>query len=194
MLYKVLQATIEKPTKNDFVKTCNNYLKDLHIDLGFEEIGKMSKWCIQKLVKEKTMEAALKYLKIIQSKQTKIMHLKYDDLKIQEYLLDGNQNTNVSKFIFKARSMTLNIKTQKSWKYQDKICVGCGVQNETGDEILISDGLSDGTINQKTQQNSYDMLYSGNIGDMIDVAKTLIKRLKVRDKLQNEKAEETSLG
>ena len=90
--------------------------------------------------------------------------------------------------------MTLNIKTQKSWKYQDKICVGCGVQNETGDEILISDGLSDGTINQKTQQNSYDMLYSGNIGDMIDVAKTLIKRLKVRDKLQNEKEEETSLG
>ena len=122
MLYKVLQATIEKPTKNDFVKTCNNYLKDLHIDLGFEEIGKMSKWCIQKLVKEKTMEAALKYLKIIQSKQTKIMHLKYDDLKIQEYLLDGNQNTNVSKFIFKARSMTLNIKTQKRWKYKDDVC------------------------------------------------------------------------
>ena len=122
------------------------------------------------------------------------MHLKYDDLKIQEYLLDGNQNTNVSKFIFKARSMTLNIKTQKSWKYQDKICVGCGVQNETGDEILICDGLSDGTINQITQQISYDMLYSGNIGDMIDVAKTLIKRLKVRDKLQNEKEEETSLG
>ena len=122
------------------------------------------------------------------------MHLKYDDLKIQEYLLDGNQNTNVSKFIFKARSMTLNIKTQKSWKYQDKICVGCGVQNETGDEILICDGLSDGTINQITQQISYDMLYSENIGDMIDVAKTLIKRLKVRDKLQNEKEEETSLG
>ena len=48
--------------------------------------------------------------------------------------------------------MTLNIKTQKSWKYQDKICVGCGVQNETGDEILICDGLSDGTINQITQQ------------------------------------------
>ena len=45
-----------------------------------------------------------------------------------------------------------------------------------------------------TQQISYDMLNSGNIGDMIDVAKTLIKRLKVRDKLQNEKEEETSLG
>ena len=68
------------------------------------------------------------------------------------------------------------------------------MQNETGDEILICDGLSDGTINQITQQISYDMLYSGNIGDMIDVAKTLIKRLKVRDKLQNEKEEETSLG
>ena len=68
------------------------------------------------------------------------------------------------------------------------------MQNETGDEILICDGLSDGTINQITQQISYDMLYSGNIGDMIDVAKTLIKRLKVRDKLQYEKEDETSLG
>ena len=56
MLCEVLQATVEKPTKNDFVKTFKNYLKELNIDLGFEEIGKMSKWCIQKLVKKKRLK------------------------------------------------------------------------------------------------------------------------------------------
>ena len=50
--------------------------------------------------------------------------------------MEGNKNINVSKFIFKERSQTLDIKTQKKWKYDDKACVGCNVREETGEEIL----------------------------------------------------------
>ena len=59
------------------------------------------------------------YLLEIKIKQTNISHIKYDDLQMQGYLVDGNRNTKISKFIFKVRSMTLNLKTQKSWKYSD---------------------------------------------------------------------------
>ena len=58
------------------------------------------------------------YLLEIKIKQTNISHIKYDDLQMQEYLVDGNRNSIISK-IFKVRSMTLNLKTQKSWKYSD---------------------------------------------------------------------------
>ena len=59
------------------------------------------------------------YLLEIKIKQTNISHIKYDDLQMQGYLVDGNRNNKISKFIFKVRSMTLNLKTQKSWKYSD---------------------------------------------------------------------------
>ena len=170
MIYRILETTKENPSNNDFVKTCLKYLKQLDINLSFEELEKMSKWSIRKLVKQQTAKAAFKYLTDIQAKQSKISHIKYDDLKIQEYLLDGNRNTDVTKFIYKARSMTLNIKTQKSWKYSDKTCVGCGVNCETGDEILSCTGFIENNNDKIIQSLHYDMLYSGKISEMTEVA------------------------
>ena len=54
MLYKVLQATRETPIKNDFVKTCEPYLKQLNMNMTFEELSKMSKWRVKQLVKSKS--------------------------------------------------------------------------------------------------------------------------------------------
>ena len=53
---------------------------------------------------------------------------------MQQYLCE-NKNTNISKFITKARAKTLNIKTHKSWKYEDRACLGCKIREESGDEI-----------------------------------------------------------
>ena len=40
LVFKVLQATLENPLKNDFVETCKKYMKILNIDLTFEQLGK----------------------------------------------------------------------------------------------------------------------------------------------------------
>ena len=66
------------------------------------------------------MEApGLKYL------QTKVMHIKYCDLSIQEYFVGGNCNRKLSQLIFKACSQTLDINTQQKWGYADSTCIGC---------------------------------------------------------------------
>ena len=44
MIFQVLQPTCDNPIKNDFVKTCEKYLKTLVINLSFEEIEKLSQW------------------------------------------------------------------------------------------------------------------------------------------------------
>ena len=62
MIYQVLKATWENPIKNDFVKTCKEYLATLEINLSFQEIEEMSQWSFKKMVKEKTEAAGLKYL------------------------------------------------------------------------------------------------------------------------------------
>ena len=107
MLYKVFKATCENPLKKDFVQTCKKYLE---LTFTFEEISEMSNMRFKQLVKQKTEEAGLKYLITEKNKQSKIAHLEYFKLEMQEYLLSGNRNTKLSKLIFQARGRNLDIK------------------------------------------------------------------------------------
>ena len=50
MVYKVFEATCENPIKNDFVVTCEKYLKTLDIKLSFSEIAQMGNWKLKNLV------------------------------------------------------------------------------------------------------------------------------------------------
>lgn len=183
MLFKVLEATRENPTKNDFVKTCESYLEKLKINMTFEELGKLSKWSVKKMVKEKTHEAGFNYLLKEKNKQNKISEIQYSDLEIQEYLLEGNRNTKMSKVIFKARAMCLDIKTQKSWKYKDDICVACGVKSETGDELLFCSSYKNGKYDKDIQSLCYKTFYEGPSSDMHLLANVVEKRLKQREQM-----------
>ena len=182
MIYQVLKATCDYPTKNDFVKTCQQYLDELDIKLSFEEIENMSKWTFKKLVKEKTKAAGLKYLMDQKGQQTKTSSVHYDDLKLQEYFIDGNCKKNISQLIFKARSKTLDIKTQQKWKYADKICFGCKTKEESGNEILICENLNK---ENKDSVNPivYDWFYKNTVSDIIEVGLLLDRGLKQREKI-----------
>ena len=102
----------------------------------------MSQNKFKQIVKQKTEVAAFKYLIKEKNKQTKISHLKYSSLKMQEYLLEGNKNTYISRLIFKARGRNLDIKTHKKWKYDDDLCVGCGKNVESEEELITCESSS----------------------------------------------------
>ena len=102
----------------------------------FKKLKKCLNGILKKLVKSKTEAAGLKYLLSQKEKQTKVMHIKYCELKIQEYFVGGNCTKKISQLIFKARSQTLDIKSPQQWKYADSTCIGCKIREETGEEIL----------------------------------------------------------
>ena len=91
---------------------------------------------------------------------------------MQDYLLDGNFNTKVSKVVYKARTQTLDIKTQKRWKYE---------RQETIQELLTCTYLSD--KNEETKTIHYDWLISGSGRQMFKVGQVLAKILKAREKI-----------
>ena len=99
-------------------------------------------------------------------------------MEIQEYLLEGNENTEVSKLIYKSRGKTLDIKTHKSWKYEDKLCVGGNTNVETETELLSCDGFGNEEEDQDTL--SYNLVFSESVSDRIRVAKIIKKRIKTR--------------
>ena len=81
--------------------------------------------------------------------------------------------------------MTLNIKTQKRWKYKDDVCVGCGLKSEDGDELINCKGYGD-QGNIIINSMSYSWFFGGISSKMFDVAKVMMERLKKREKLMEE--------
>ena len=77
-----------------------------------------------------------------------VPNIKYEKLEMQQYL-NENTNTNISKFISKARAKTLEIKKHKSWKYEDKKCSGCKIREESGDKILTCEKFGSYGENEK---------------------------------------------
>ena len=67
-------------------------------------------------------------------KKKKTANLEYSSLKLQKYFtcLYPNQ----ARIVFKCRSQTLNIKSHLTYKYQDLLCRGCEIEEETLQHIV----------------------------------------------------------
>jgi hypothetical protein len=63
---------------------------------------------------------------------------------------------------------------QKKWKYDDTLCTGCGQNEETGQEILMCDELSE---NLKTSHTVG--FYKQLVKDQVGAAKVMMKKLKL---------------
>ena len=175
-MYKIFKAIEENPIKNDFVNTCKKYLGILKMNTTFEEIAEMSKFKFTQILKEKTKYEAFMFLKSQQSKQEKIKNIVYKELKMQDYLAEGDRNIVTSKIIFKARGQTLDIKSQKRWKYDDLQCEGCHQNVETGEEILQCEYLG-----SNVNQVEYSWFYSEIVTKQILTGKVMTKKLKKRN-------------
>ena len=189
MVSRVFQATRDNPIQNDFVNSCKKYLDSLEIELDFDDIRKMSRYAFKKLVKGKTTEAGFKYLmkkKNEKGKQMKIENLEYSKLSLQEYLLCGSNDIEISKLIFKTRGQILDIKEHKKWKYKDDICVGCEKKSETFEEIISCPGLME-PDEVVEEEISHNIFLGGSVEDMERIAKILKKRLKRREKILEDK-------
>ena len=139
----------------------------------------MSEWSFKKLVKDRTEKAALKFLLDEKEKQTKIAHVQYDRLEIQDYMISGECSTKMSRIIFKARSQTLDVKTQRKWKYNDKACIGCKRKEETGQEIMICENLNNEN-RIATHPINYGAFFDKNLTNMVKAAILIDKALKRR--------------
>ena len=75
----MLIAQTDNPSKGDFVKLVEKDLNQIEEDLDFTQIQSMSIRDFKKLIKLKTKIAAFKRIIGLQSKHSKIKHIKYDD-------------------------------------------------------------------------------------------------------------------
>ena len=82
----------------------------------------------------KTRIAAFQYLKILQSKHTKIENIQYDKFETQSYLTSPMFTNNEVNLLHALRSRTVNVKCNFSSKHKDDLL--CPLCSEECDDQL----------------------------------------------------------
>ena len=73
---------------------------------------------------------------------------------------------------------------------QDKIngkpnfCIGSGIRNETGEEIISCSGYGDFNDDLGSKPMMYSILYYGTTVEMVKLAKMMMTRMKVRENMK----------
>ena len=81
----------------------------------------MSKEMLSNFVKTQAKEQALLFLNAQKLKHSKVLHIKHDELIIQDYLRPQNiRNLKMAKFLFTARTRMMDIGANFSNKYGEK--------------------------------------------------------------------------
>ena len=103
LIQRVLKAQLEKPSKNDFILSVEKTLEELDIHLSHEDLMNTSTESLHKFVKQQVEEQALAYLNMMKLKHSKVLHIRHESLKIQEYLMPENvKSIEMSKFLLGA--------------------------------------------------------------------------------------------
>ena len=108
LLHKMLIGQKQNPTRGDWVLEVSESLKNLGINLDFEEIRIMTRKCLRKLTKAKAFEAAFLDLKRKQENGSKGQTLIYgNSLAMADYLCPNNQlSVQDQRDLFQIRSRT----------------------------------------------------------------------------------------
>ena len=122
LVSRFFQAQNSQPYKDDWSAQVCEDLQVLEIHLTLEQIKKSSREQFKKMVNQLIHKAAFNFLLEKQKKSSKVLHIKYQDLKMQNYLQSKEVNQYFAKFLFSLRSRMLDVPANYPNKSKSKMC------------------------------------------------------------------------
>ena len=184
LLYKFYKLQARKPVKNDWCLTINENLNELKISLTEHQIQNMSKIAFQKIVKESIQNAALNYLVKMKNIHSKVAHICYDSLKMQDYLKPSIFSSDLAKFTFLCRSRMLLV--GENYKHGQNVttCPLCNDHSKSDSQLhlLKCSKLNISNIVDKRAPD-YEDLFCQNTTKKHTVAEFLKQNFTKRTKL-----------
>ena len=93
LIHKFYKLQAKKPVKNDWSLTIKDNLESLKISLTEDKIQKLSIYTFQKIVKTAIQKTAFEYLINLKNSHSKVLHISYENLKMQDYLVPSRKTT-----------------------------------------------------------------------------------------------------
>ena len=188
LIYKFYKLQAKKPVKNDWSLTISKNLQELKILLTEIQIQSLSKSAFKKIVKESVQNAALNYLLKLKNTHSKVAHISYNTLKMQDYLEPGIFHADLAKFTFQCRSRMVLVGENYKQGQNITICPLCNIDSERDSQQHMMK-CSKLNINDVVGGNRplYEDLFMPNTEGKQIVAEFLKRNFMKRTKLLNEK-------
>ena len=178
MLYNVFITQWNYPCKGDWTEQVKIDLEDLNIPCSFSFIESKSKESFKTLVKAKTKEFSLTYLKNLQLKHSKLSQLFYHDIKLQQYFTNPELTVSQKQMLFRCRVRMENFGENFRGGKSEVLCRLC---NSHLDNLEMSFKCAEIRKKVKVVGNPRDIL-EDRINN--ETTHTITKILKAREQLQ----------
>ena len=183
LLKKFFLAQCRNPSKNDWCHTVRQDLSELGISNEFDDIKKLSKYQLSKLVKSACVEKSFDDLILAQERYSKGKELNYGKLKIRSYFTTNNISKEQAILIFKFRVRLINVKANMRSNYlNDIICPVCSLEEDLQQHLISCKPLN--KCNVTTLE--YNSLFGCNEDKMLDVIQKMQILLKQREDILQE--------
>ena len=181
LIYRFLKLQLENPTRGDWASSCLIDLKDLQINLSFEQIEKMSKKQFNSIIKESIQKRALEYL--IRKKKSKGKEIKYSELKMAEYLIPGYEKITINeqRSIFSIRNRMIEIPYNFPTTNKIEIC-------QCGEEVTMKHLYECAFFNEnnKSDKPIFEQIYEENLVQQKEINEIFQQNYQRRMKLIQE--------
>ena len=141
LMYRFFDVQSRYPQKGDWVLQIKEDLKEVNLNMTFDEISKISDYSFQSKVKKAISQSAFKWLISEKNKPrsntSKGSNLKYSELKIQDYFLPNDMSNAQCNLLFSLRSRMVPVKCNFRHSYNDLSCPVCMDPNQLDNQIHI---------------------------------------------------------
>ena len=182
LLYKFYMAQSKNPSTNDWCLTVQADLAKLKIEKTESEIKKLSDYRFRKIVNTAISKECVLYLERLKNSHSKVLHLSYNLLKMQVYLLPNQIPTQLSKFAFACKTRMVPVGANFKAGNRNPRCPLCKTEYASQSHLLECTMLvSDNTVCKDVIK--YDDLFSNNLAKMMTVVRQIYENLKKRQNI-----------
>ena len=170
MISKVFETQRKNKSAKDWVTTILDDLKELNLNVDFEDIRSMTKGVFMNKVKRKTEEKVLEKLEKMKEKHSKVNFLNHPILKMQKYLMPTSLNIRKEECqeIFKLRSKVTDVKMNMKNKYESNECEACGKNEETQEHVLLCEIILNMHEDyEKSEKEDYEKIENGSVKEKL---------------------------
>ena len=145
----------------------------------------MSKNSFKGQVKDAAEKASLEYLLHQKQNMSKISHIKYTKLHMQEYLKASTFTNKEAETLCNARGRMIDVKANYKGSHTDLSCPPqCDKNNlDTQSHLLSCDNLHGQDIQIVNTNQSYEDIFSDNVDKQLITTRVLINKLELRKKI-----------
>ena len=187
LISKVYFAQKRKPVKDDWVLTVENDMNEIGLNCSEEEIKSMSKVKFKSLVKDKIAKEAFNYLQNLQSSHSKVKHIGYEKLEMQNYIKSDLLTTDEKQLLFALRTATINVRANFRGAHPNTNCNLC-LQNVPQTSSYLLDCAAILTESDKIMNNDRVQLEHvfGDVEHQREAAQIFKEALSIKSKIENE--------